>query len=342
MNHPRKANIKTVAELAGVSIATVSRALKSPERVARTTLERVERAVAQCGYTPNSAGRTLRTRRSGNVVVMFPDITRPFNGGIINGIESVAHDLGYSLLLGNTRGEPEREHACANMIFSGQADGMILLCPNLPFPDAASGALLHQRPPLVNASEPLAETGIPKVLIDNTGAARMAVNHLIELGHRRIAIITGEMASPSARERLKGYKQALGEAGIAVESAYIQYGNYCPEAGISCAHRLLQLANRPTAIFCCDDEMAIGAMQAARSCGLAVPDRLSLVGFDDIWAAEHQNPSLTTIRQPVEQIGRVSMRVLYGLINGRPADPEVRQLPVELVVRDSTCPPRKG
>lgn len=339
MTLSKKVNIKTVAQLAGVSIATVSRALKSPEIVSPDTLERVREAVRECGYTPNSAGRTLRTQRSGNVVVIFPDITRPFNAGIISGIESVAHELGYCLLLGNTRGQQEREHACANMVSSRQADGMILLSANLPFPAPASRSDPDRLPPLVNASEPLVDSGFPKVLIDNVAGARLAVEHLIGLGHRRIAIITGEMASPSARDRLDGYKMALSGAGLPVNSDYIQYGNYCPEAGISCTTRLLQLDPPPTAIFCCDDEMAIAAMQVARSMNVSVPGQLSLVGFDDIWCCEHQNPPLTTIRQPMVKMGEISMRILFDLIDGKPPAEETIYLPVELIVRGSTCPP---
>lgn len=340
MVRQRKADIKTVAKMAGVSIATVSRALKNPELVSKKNLEKVRDAVSKSGYTPNKAGRMLRTQRSGNALVIFPDITRPFNSGIIHGIENVAHEVGYSLLLSATRDQKSREIACTNTIFSGQADGMILLCPRLPFD--AEGFPNKNLPPLVNVSEPVEKADFPRVLIDNISAATLAVNHLIDLGHKNIAIITGNVTDPSGRDRLEGYKAALLNAGFKVNPDYIQYGNYSPESGMNCAHRLLQQKPRPTAIFCCDDEMAIAAMLAARSLRISVPEDLSLVGFDDIWCSEYQSPPLTTVRQPVVKMGELAMQLLYDLMNDKPSTQDTVYLPVELVVRESTCPPKRG
>jgi LacI family repressor for deo operon, udp, cdd, tsx, nupC, and nupG len=221
---------------------------------------------------------------------------------------------------------------------SGQADGMIVLSHNLPLDLNPDIEIAEQLPPLVNASEPIDAPGFPKVMINNVTAAETAVNHLIELGHRNIAIITGEMESPSARDRLEGYYQALQKAGISINSSYIQHGNYCVESGINCTYRLLQQRPRPTAIFCCDDEMAIAAMQVAKSQGLSVPGNISLVGFDDIWCSEHQNPPLTTMRQPVNEMGTIAMNLLFDLINDNPCEPTTTYLPVELIPRASSGP----
>lgn len=335
----KKTNIKDVARLAGVSIATVSRALKNPALVSPETLSRVRAAIEQSGYNPDSIARSLRTRRSGNIVVIFPDITQPNYIGIIRGIESAASQLAYSVLLGSTRGDAERERFYAQMVSRREADGIILLGPNLPFEIDYSRPVQEQLPPLVNSCEPVQHGGISKVLVDNVIAGRMATQHLIELGHKNIGIITGEAGQPNAKDRLMGYKQALQNAGVPVNEALIEYGDYGVESGVACTQALLKQNPRPTAIFCGSDNMAIGALKTLRDASLSVPGDISIIGFDDIWYSEYLHPPLTTVRQPLEKMGRMCMQILHSAISNESATQETVYLPCELVVRESCAPP---
>lgn len=337
--HHKKTNIKDVARLAGVSIATVSRALKNPELLSAQALSKVQSAIEQSGYNPDSIARSLRTRRSGNIVVILPDITQPNYIGIIKGIETAASQLGYSVLLGSTRGELERERYYAQMVSRREADGIILLGPNLPYEIDYSRPIQEQLPPLVNSCEPILHSGISKVLVDNVIAGRTATQHLIDLGHKRIGIITGEIGQPNAKDRLMGYKQALQSAGIPVNDALIEYGDYSVESGVFCTYTLLKQDPRPTAIFCGSDNTAIGALKALRAESLSVPGDISIIGFDDIWYSEHLNPPLTTVKQPLEKMGRLCMQILHSAITSESATHEAIYLPCELVIRNSTAPP---
>ena len=330
-----KVGIKDIALEAGVSTATVSNALRNSGRVSEATRRRVLAAAEKSGYTPNRLAANLRTSRSGNIVVIIPDVADTLNGQIIDGIERVARSHGYSVLLGNTRGSPRREREFAEMTRSRQADGIILMSHRMPF-DASGG--IDELPPLVNGCEDTGIAGIPRVAVDDVKAAEDATQHLLDLGHRHIAVVTGDMESASSRARLGGFRRAMHGAGLEVGPDQVVFGNYLPEDGERAARQLMAQRSRPTAVFCFSDEMAMGCMHALRELGFDVPRDVSVMGFDGIPFSRYMVPPLTTIAQPTEEIGAACARILLGLIEGETPDRLTTYLPHELVVRGSTAP----
>ena len=330
-----KVGMKDIAAEAGVSIATVSHAFRNPDRVSDGTRRKVLAAARRVGYTPNRLGVSLRTARSGNIVVIIPDIADSHNARLITGIERVAQGKGYSVLLGNTRGSAAREREFAAMARSRQADGIILMSHRLPFGAAAPEEL----PPLVNGCEFTGHEGIPCVAIDDRAAGADATRHLLELGHREIAVVTGDMDSTSSRMRLEGFRAAVADAGLTVDDDRIVFADYSTEGGAAATRELLLRRDRPTAIFCFSDEIAIGCMHALRAQGFAVPRDMSVIGIDDIEFARYAYPALTTVAQPTEEIGACCARILFGLMEGERPEQLIHTLPHQLVVRESTAPP---
>ncbi|MGO4893637.1 LacI family DNA-binding transcriptional regulator [Flavobacterium sp. W21_SRS_FM6] len=330
--------IKDIAALAKVSPATVSRVLSSPELVSKKTLNKVKKIVDEMGYRPNRIGASLRTRKSGNIVAIIPDITNPVNAGIIRAIEQGAQSAGYSILLGDTQGLIERERHYADLVSSGQADGILLFGSRMPFKIDPNLPLLEQIPPMVNANESMNNDEIVQVAVDNVAAASAAVNYLISQGHQRIAAITGPMDVPSSNERLEGYILALQNAGIEVDSNLQIRGDYTVVSGVSSAEQLLLLRQRPTAIFCFNDEMAIGVMKLLKKQGFMIPEDISVMGFDDIHYAEFVTPALTTVHQPLKEIGTTCINLLLEQLRGNKVKPGKQFLPFELKVRASTGP----
>jgi LacI family repressor for deo operon, udp, cdd, tsx, nupC, and nupG len=328
--------IKDIATLANVSPATVSRVFSTPDMVSKKTLNKVKKIIDEVGYRPNRMGASLRTRKSGNIVVIIPDITNPVNAGIIRAIEQGAQTAGYSVLLGDTQGLEEREQHYASLVSHGQADGILLFCSRIPFKTDPSLPLLAQLPPMVNGNERIDSDEVVQVAVDNVAAAKTAVNYLISLGHKRIAAVTGPGNIASSNERLEGYQLALKEAGIELDNALQIEGGYIVQSGMDCANQLLLLPQRPTAIFCFNDDMAIGVMKFLQKQGFVVPDDISVMGFDDINYAQFVTPSLTTVHQPLHEIGSTCIDLLLKQLKGQTVEPGRRFLPFELKVRDST------
>lgn len=326
-----KIGIKEIATQAGVSIATVSHAFRNPGRVSDETRKRVLEAAEEIGYMPNKLAASLRTSRSGNLVVIIPDIADSHNSNIINAIENVARSRGYSVLLGNTQGSEKREREFAAMTQSMQADGIILMSHRVPF-DSDVASL----PPIVSGCELSGHEGIPGVAIDDVQAAMDATNHLIAYGHRDIAVITGNMNTTSSRDRLEGFRGALSQSGLEINEDLIVYADYSLKSGEVAAESLLLKKNRPTAIFCFSDEIALGCMYTLRQHGFVVPNDISVMGFDNIPVAKYISPPLTTIAQPTEEIGTLCANTLLDLLDGKPPEKLRILLPHELLVREST------
>lgn len=335
---PRNIGIKDIAKKAGVSSATVSRALSKPELVSAKNREKVLQAVAETGYTPNRFGASLRTQKSRNVVVVMPDITNQVNAGIIRAIEYEAGKQGYSVLLGDTQNKVERELHYGDLVSSGQADGILVFTPRIPFRLSKSQIDQKAYPPMVNSCEEIDSDEIYKVIIDNNAGGKKAVQHLLDLGHKKIAAILGPNRTPSTVQRLAGYTEALQDAGIEIIDDYIITGDYGHESGISAMQQLLSLKERPTAVFCFSDDMAIGAMNALSEAKIRIPQDISIIGFDDITYAKLVSPKLTTIRQPLEEIGKQSMRLLFELLQDKQPTQKKIELDFELVHRQSTGP----
>jgi LacI family repressor for deo operon, udp, cdd, tsx, nupC, and nupG len=334
--------IYTVAKRAGVSTATVSRVMSQPEIVSPSTRNKVLQAVEDLGYAPNSAARHLRTLRSGKLLVTVPDICNPFFALILQGIEDAAHRDGYAVLLGDTQHDETREERYALMLRRKEADGLIFLGHRLP--DAAQAFIRSVAPrcaPVVNSCEFSTRLGVPGVHIDNAKASADGIDHLYRLGHRKIAIVTGPLVSPLSRDRLRGVK-ARAKALDAEADLEIVTGNFSIESGAEAADRLLSQPARPTAIFCFNDEMAMGVLDMARQRGVRVPKDLSVMGFDDIRFARYVDPPLTTIAQPMRDIGETSVRLLLEILQGRTTNPQSITLPHTLMIRSTTAPAPNG
>jgi LacI family repressor for deo operon, udp, cdd, tsx, nupC, and nupG len=330
-------NIHAVARRAGVSTATVSRVLSRPDVVAPGTRQKVLKAVEHLGYAPNSAAQHLRTRRSGKILVTIPDIANPFFSLILQGIEDAAQREGYAVLLGDTRNDEAREERYAQMLRRNEADGLIFLGHRLPATAAELVRFMAPRcAPVVNACEFSGSLGVPGVHIDNAAAAADAMNHLYALGHRRIGVVTGPLDSPLSRDRLQGTRSAAAAHG-AQDTLYVTGGDFSIASGAAAAEVLLDHKPRPTAIFCFNDEMAIGTIDAARRRAVRVPHDVSVIGFDDIRFSAHVDPPLTTIAQPMREIGSRTVRLLLEILAGRPTAPPSVTLPHQLVVRASTA-----
>ncbi len=333
--------IKQLAKILGISTASVSRALNNPERVSDAMRKRVQDAAKQTGYRPNKMGASLRTAKTKNIIVIIPDISDTFNSGVIRSIERTASDRGYSVLFGDTQGIRESEIGYGDMVRTRQADGIICFSHNLPFSDADLDSDNFKMPPIVNSCEQLqslqlAGRSIPLVTIDNVAAGREIAKHLLDLGHREIAVITGDIDSPSTQQRLLGYKLALKEAGLEFNPALVFEGEYTLEAGSSTTLEILSEPQRPSAILCMCDETALGCLYTLKENNISVPSDISVVGFDDIKFARYFSPALTTVAQPVDDIGRQCVEILLDVIDGKSVAQKTVILPHKLVIRDST------
>jgi LacI family transcriptional regulator, repressor for deo operon, udp, cdd, tsx, nupC, and nupG len=335
------ANIYEVARRAGVSTATVSRVMSGQKNVvSAATRRRVMRAVEQLGYTPNSAAKNLRTLKTRKLLVTVPDIANPFFALILQGIEDAAQREDYAVLLGDTQHDPVREDRYAQMLRRKEADGLIFLGHRLP-PEAEQivAAASPACAPIVNGCEFSPQLGVPSVHIDNGKAAQEALDYLYTLGHRRIGVVTGPLVSPLSRDRLRGAMACAKVAGFTDRLMTVN-GDFSIGSGVAAAERLLQTRTPPTAIFCFNDEMAMGVIETARRHGVRIPEQLSVVGFDDIRFARHTDPPLTTVAQPMREIGEGCVRLLLEILRGQAIEPVSITLPHELTIRGSTGPVR--
>lgn len=330
------ATIRDVAELAHVSVATVSRTLQQPDRVSPKTRVRVLEAIDHTGYKPNLMAVKFRSGKTHSLVVLVPTVANLFFARVISGMQVAAAQRGYTLLLGNTLGNPDIEAEYAKMVQTSQADGVIQLRAHNPFPAdmRTTDGLL----PMVNACEVRATTECPTVTLDNRAAAATMTRHLIGLGHQSIALIKGPHASPLTQDRLAGYQDALREANIPFDENLLFNGDFTLQAGYEAAQRILTIGQRPTALFCENDETAIGAVQALKEAGLRIPEDISVAGFDDIAFAGFCDPPLTTIAQPAEEFGQTAVNLLVDVLNGNIKKAPKVIMPFELVVRKSTGP----
>ncbi len=326
-----------VAAGAGVSIATVSRVFSQPDRVAEPTRRRVLEVVETLGYTPNVAARSLRTLRAAKILLTVPDISNPFFASVIRGVEEAARDAGYTVVVGDTRHDPEIEDRYAEMLARREVDGLIFLGHRLP---DTLGTLLARdgaTAPIVNGCEYSDSLTVPSVHIDNAAGSADAFEHLVGLGHRSIGIVAGPAVSPISRDRLAGAMAAAERHGLA-QTVVVGQGDYSARSGFEQASVLL--GQGVTAIACFNDEMALGAISAVRAAGLSCPDDVSVIGFDDLPFACYFDPPLTTIAQPKAEIGARAVELLIGILLGtEPAERQIT-LPHELIVRQSTAPVR--
>ncbi len=320
-----------VAQLAGVSAATVSRVMTGSKPVSADTRRRVEAAIAKLGYRANAFGRSLSTGESRLLLVLVPDFSNPYYAEIVSGAAGVARQNGYTLLPVDLEESWSTDSGSLETVYSSLTDGVINMVPithERAMKDAA------RRKPWVNCSEFLPESEDPYVSIDHRQAACDAVQYLINRGHRRIGLINSDERFLYARQRREGYELALQRAGIELRSDLIRMtGSTNFQRGSEAAAALMATAQPPTAVFAVSDMLAIGAIKAFRRANLRVPEDIAVVGFDDIPIAEVFEPALTTIAQPMQALGRVAVELLLKRLAGE--SPQSQILPYTLTLRMS-------
>ncbi|MBB4403743.1 MULTISPECIES: LacI family DNA-binding transcriptional regulator [Rhizobium/Agrobacterium group] len=336
MSKDQGSNIREDAALAGVSIATVSRALQQPDKVRPETRKKVFDAVRQANFVPNAQAASFRRQSNNTVILLVRDIGNPFYLEIYKGVEEAAGEAGFKVLMGDARNDENRVATHIDMVRQKHADGLILMTGQFPSELLDQGDAL---PPIVIASETVPGLALPTVKVDNRAASKNAMRHLIEAGHQRIVHLAGPVPESLAQERFDGYRAALAEAGIAYAEELVVTGDYSIEAGRQAIGSLLEGGIAFTAIFASSDQMAIGAISELRARGVSVPADVSVIGFDDIIFANAFEPPLTTVRQPRQEMGRRAMALMVDRLNGK-RTAETIVLDTELVVRGSVAPCR--
>jgi DNA-binding LacI/PurR family transcriptional regulator len=307
-------SIKDIAEAAGVSHPTVSRALADSPLVAAETKQLIQRIAREMGYIPSAIARGLVTKRTATVGLVVTTIADPFIAEVVRGAEENALDNGYSVILCNCNAEPERELACVRTLQEKRVDAIIVTSSRV---GSLYVPLLEELGvPIVLVNNQHEGSYVYSVRIDNLAGGRLAGEYLLSLGHRHIAYIAGPSDAHASTERLEGCRSALHERGLDIPDEWVAPGNDCTDGGQVGANLLLQRSPRPTAIFCYNDMTAIGALRAVKSAGLRVPDDISLVGYDDIAFAAFVDPPLTTVAQDKYTLGQRAMDLALNLLNG--------------------------
>ena len=332
--------IKDIAKVAGVSHTTVSRALRGSRLIAEATATRIKQIADEMGYVPNSAARGLKTSRSNALGVIAPRIDDPFFSKVLDGIEDVLQVRGYSLFLASSGFSAEKDQHIIQSMAERRVDGVIICSKSI---DQVQRAQLRSfGMPIVFVNEQSACKKGHSVLHDDVHGACVLAEYLVQIGHRKIAYIGNRHAGIANRDRLQGVEMALQAAGLALQTQYVVHGlTGQPDSGVEGVQKLLQVADFPTAIVCFNDMVAAGAIHALAAAGVRVPQDCSVTGFDDVALAAYLNPALTTLRQPMYELGQKSAEMVLNILQDASiVVNETVSLRGELVVRDSTAPPR--
>ena len=340
--------IRQVADRAGVSTATVSRVLAGIGNPTPETVASVTRAVDDLGFRPSGIARSLRTRRTRTLGLIVTDIQNPFFPELVQAADSAARDLGYSIMMGSAAYDDRRAMHYLDLMVGQRVDGLIIASSQVS--EEGWRWLLDAPVPVVVVNAEPAGSPVPVITSDNEGGIRLAVEHLVGLGHRRLAYIRGHERFSADAPRVTGFRMACADAGIAASELAEVRGTGQFEGGEIAMAELLASGTRVTAVICHNDVTAIGALRALRSHGRRVPHEVSVVGCDDIAAASWVTPALTTVAQQKSEMGRLAVERLAAALDvsdldGRPRDPSARlsevetiRLPMVLEVRDSTGP----
>ncbi|MCP4671735.1 MAG: LacI family transcriptional regulator [Desulfobacula sp.] len=331
--------ILDVAKLAGVSTATVSRVINSPETVREKTREKVTRAMKTCNYKYNALARGFVTKKSNTIGLIIPTINNPVFAESTRGVQDCADKEKIQVILGNTYYQYKQEESLVETLREKQVDGLIITTTNPK--GAILKTLLDDDFPFVLLYSTFKKGPLSVVGIDNYQGGYKATEHLIKLGHNRIGMLAGIFTkSDRSFHRWHGYRQCLKNHGIPYDKKLLEQINYSLTGGKDSIKKLLSLQDPPTAVFCSNDYLAIGAMKGAREFGLNLPEDLSITGFDDIHIASYIIPGLTTIRQPAYEMGKLGAKLLFQHI-GNQKKPEQLMLETSLIVRQSTVRAKK-
>lgn len=328
-----KFNIKDVAKKAGVSISTVSRVVNESKVVKAETQRRVMEAIEELGYKPNAIARSLKIKNTKTIGIMIPDISNQFYPEVVRGVEDIANMYKYNIFLCNTDRDGEKELQYFDVLAEKQVDGIVLMGNEV-------SEELYNRIKLLNIPVVLIGADymdIPSVTIDHEKAGKAMVKYLIKKGHSSIGLITGKFTDPAyGVARLEGYKSALEEENIEFLSQYVVEGDLRYKSGYEGAKKLLDLKNSPTAIFAATDEMAIGVLRAAQEMQIRIPEELTVVGFDNLDISDKIYPALTTVAQPMYELGAIGMRVLTKILNDDALESEKIILNYSIIERESS------
>lgn len=334
------ATLSDVAKAAGVSISAASRVLTEAPgaRVSQATRERVKAAAAELKYRPNFAGRALKSSRTHVIALVVPDLTNAFLTDLIMGVEKEAADQDYMLLLGRSEDIESGGEMISRLIGEGRVDGMLVQVGDATTSEELSELVAAKLPvTFINSIEAGHRGGV--VLPDEDGA-RVATQHVIDLGHQRIGFLGGLPHMYTAKRRLDGFTAAMRDAGLTVKRAWVGKRGYRPADGVAALNEMMKGPTPPTALVVANVNAAIGALRESRRMGLTVPDDLSIISIHDAWTAENTWPPLTAVKMPMYELGRTSMAVLCRQLDGHPVDDHVIvDPPPELIVRESTQAP---
>lgn len=324
-----------VAKVAGVSQMTASRAINNRSGVSRAKREEILRIADEMGYSVNRAAQKLSGGRT-KIIGVMAQLHTPFTSELVMGAGSAARASGYEMLVYSLPDNDRRPPGSVIDLLQQIADGVIAL---LPYESDYLTTLVAAHVPVITVDHQGEDSPFPSVAADSYQGGRTAVRHLAELGHKRIAFITGNERLASARDRRRAFIDTLAQLGLPANEDLIVGGDFSQRGGYEAANRLLALQPRPTAIFAANDVSALGAIAAIREAGLRVPEDISVVGFDDIPVATQVHPALTTVRQPMQQMGRSAVNMLLALIVGLEAPSPRITLPTQLIVRETTAAP---
>jgi DNA-binding LacI/PurR family transcriptional regulator len=332
---PRQLSIKDIAKLARVSHPTVSRALQNSPLVNPKTAERIRKIARESGYRASAVARGLVTRRTRTIGLVVTTVSDPFTSEVVTGIEQAANDHGYCVFLADSNADPDREAKIVQSFAEQRVDGIIVTSSRV-------GALYlpllsEMMVPIVLVNDQHPGAFVHSVMIRNQEGAKAITDHLVGLGHKRIAYIGDQFGYQSDTERFAGYREALDEAGIEFHPELAIRGNSKPDEAQRVMDRLLALKDTPTAVFCYNDMTALGALRSIKMHSLRVPHDISVAGFDDLFVAPYTDPPLTTVRQPMRRMGQLAMENLIKLMSEEVSVVRVRVNP-ELIVRESTGP----
>jgi LacI family transcriptional regulator len=331
--------LREVAKRAGVSAGTVSHVINGQVRVSRELKRRVEAAIAALDYHPDFVARSLKTGSTKTVGIVIPDITNPFFPQIVRGAESVLAGQHYSPFTFNTDDHAERERQALSFLRSRRVDGVLLVIAPSRNDVAHIRRTMEAGIPVVCLDRlPQGLDEADSVTVDNVAASRECVRHLLGMGHRSIAMFTGGLELANARDRVKGYKAALREAGVPVAADLIKVGDFRQETGFRLCLELFAAQHRPSALFVSNTMMTLGALEALSKLGLRCPDDLAIAAFDGFPIPDVFRPAITAVIQPAYEIGRLGAELLLKRIGGGTAAPVHLQLPTELKIRESSLP----
>ncbi len=331
--------MRDVAQRAGVSISTVSHVVNNSRAVSIDARHRVLQAMDELGYKPNALARSLRRQKTTSIGLIVPDSANPFFAEVARGIEDASFDQNYSVILCNSDGNLAKQAIYTDLLIERQVAGILFVAAGVS--TELVDDLRRRRVPLVVIDREVPGVSVDTVLTNHYQGGFLATQHLIDLGHRRIACISaGSELSPSS-ERVTGYKDALKKNRFAFDQSLVVHGDFQYESGYRAAQQILQRDFPPTAVFACNDLMAVGCISAITERGLRVPEQISVVGFDDVKLASYSNPPLTTISQPKHEIGQLATEILLARMQDLDAPPRFERFETTLIVRRSTAEPRE-